>query len=53
MTIKQAAKYLGVTAVTLRTWEKTGKIKVMRNPMNKYRLYKKSDLDEILASCTK
>lgn len=48
MTIKQAAKYLGVSSNTLRSWEKVGKIKSLRNPMNNYRLYKKEDLDKIL-----
>ena len=48
MTIKQASKYLGVSPNTLREWEKQGKVKPFRNPMNKYRLYKKIDLDKIL-----
>lgn len=48
MTIKQAAKYLGVSGNTLRSWEKLEKIKPIRNPMNNYRLYKKEDLDKIL-----
>ena len=48
MTIKQAAKYLGVSGSTLRSWEKLEKIKPIRNPMNNYRLYKKEDLDKIL-----
>lgn len=46
--IKDAAKFLGVTENTLRNWETQQKIKVYRNPLNKYRLYKKEDLEEVL-----
>jgi len=48
LTIKQAADLLGVTMNTLRNWEEAGKIKCVRNPMNRYRLYKKKDLEELL-----
>ena len=48
MKIKEAADFLGITCSTLRSWEKAGKIKVIRNPYNKYRLYKKSELEKIL-----
>lgn len=47
-TIKQAAKFVGVTANTLRNWERDKKITVYRNPQNKYRLYKKEDLEQLL-----
>jgi MerR family copper efflux transcriptional regulator len=50
--IKDAAKFLGVSTNTLRNWEKDKKIKVARHPWNKYRLYKKEDLEEILNSIT-
>ena len=46
--ISQAAEYLGVCRNTLRNWEAAGKIPVYRHPMNNYRLYKASDLDELL-----
>jgi len=48
LTIKEAAEFLGVNLQTLRNWEKEKKIKVYINPINKYRLYKKEDLEEIL-----
>jgi len=48
--ITEAAKFLGVTANTLRNWEKEKKIMVYRNPQNLYRLYKKEDLEELLAN---
>jgi len=48
LTISEASKFLGVTTTTLRNWDKLGKIPTYRNPINKYRLYKKSDLEKIL-----
>lgn len=46
--IQDAAKFLGVTANTLRNWEKEKKIMVYRNPQNSYRLYKQEDLEKLL-----
>jgi len=46
--IREAARFLGVSANTLRNWEKDKKIVVYRNPQNSYRLYKKEDLQELL-----
>lgn len=46
--IKEAAKFLQVTGQTLRNWDKQGKLKPHRHPMNNYRLYKKSDLLKLL-----
>ncbi len=48
MQVTEAAKYLGVTANTLRNWEKAGQIKVYRFIINKYRFYKKEDLDQFM-----
>ncbi|MCA9031772.1 MAG: helix-turn-helix domain-containing protein [Planctomycetaceae bacterium] len=48
MTIKDAAEYLGVTPNTLRNWGRDGKIEERRNPLNGYRLYKKTELDRLL-----
>ena len=48
MTIKEAAAFLKVTGQTLRNWDKLGKLKPHRHPMNNYRLYKKSELVKIL-----
>lgn len=46
--IAAAARFLGVTTNTLRNWEEAKKITPFRNPMNKYRLYKKEDLEKLL-----
>lgn len=48
MTITEAAEFLGVSASTLRNWDRLGKLKAVRNPMNGYRLYRKSDLETVL-----
>ena len=51
--IKEAAEYLGVTSATLRNWEKRGKLSTFRHPINRYRLYKKEDLDALLQQIQK
>ena len=48
--IKAAAALLGVAPNTLRNWDRTGKIQVYRHPVNNYRLYKRADLQRLLAS---
>ncbi len=50
LTVKETADYLGVSSSTVRNWDKSGKLKPQRNPYNKYRLYRKSDIDEILSN---
>ena len=47
-TIKEAAEILGVSPLTLRNWDKSGKFKASRHPMNNYRVYKLSNLEEII-----
>lgn len=46
--IKEAAEFLGVTRATLRNWERHGKLNSHRHPINRYRLYKKEDLESLL-----
>ena len=48
MKIADAAEYLGVSPNTLRNWEAAGKILAHRHPVNRYRLFKKEELDELL-----
>ncbi len=47
-TIKQAAKLLHVTPLTLRNWDKNGKLKAYRHPLNNYRVYKTEQLEMFL-----
>lgn len=53
LTIKEAAEYLSVSPNTLRNWGAAGKIPEHRNPMNGYRLFKKTDLEKLLLSIEK
>lgn len=47
-TIKQAARIIGVTPLTLRNWDKSGKLKPYRHPINNYRVYKPQELELFL-----
>jgi len=44
----EAAEYLGVHHNTIRKWAARGDIPMHRNPVNGYRLFKRSDLDKLL-----
>ena len=46
--IAEAVEYLGVCRNTLCNREQAGKIPVLRYPINNYRLYDQTDLDELL-----
>lgn len=46
--VKEAAEILGVSIMTLHRWDAKGKLKSFRHPINRYRLYKKSDLKKLL-----
>ncbi len=43
--ISDAAEYVGVSAQTLRRWEKEGRIEAVRHPGNSYRYYRRADLE--------
>lgn len=47
-TIKQASRILHVTPLTLRNWDKKGKLKAYRHPLNNYRVYKAEQLEMFL-----
>ena len=53
MTIKQAAEFLGVAPNTLRNWGVSGKLRVHRNPLNGYRLFRIDDLEQLLTEVEK
>lgn len=48
ITIKQASSILGVSPLTLRNWDKNGKLKALRHPMNNYRVYKIEDIEAVM-----
>lgn len=48
ITVKEAALILGVTPLTLRNWDKNGKLQAGRHPLNNYRVYRREDIDRLL-----
>lgn len=53
LTIKDAAKILGVTPLTLRNWDKKGVLTAHRNPINNYRMYRHADVFDLVAAIEK
>jgi PAS domain S-box-containing protein len=50
LTVGEAADFLGVSAWTLRNWDKVGKLKAKRHPKNGYRTYCYQELQTLLKS---
>jgi excisionase family DNA binding protein len=48
LSIKEVSKLLGITPLTLRNWDKSGKLKAYRNPINNYRVYKAEEIELFL-----
>lgn len=48
ITIKQAAKILGVSPLTLRNWDNSGKFPAGRHPISNYRVYKVEDIEDLI-----
>lgn len=46
--VAEAARILGVSQGTVRTWAEAGKIPMQRNPANGYRLFRRDDLLDFL-----
>ena len=47
-TVSEVAYLLAVTPPTLRNWDKSGKLKAKRNPINNYRVYRRSDIEHFI-----
>ena len=47
LTVKEAAEFLGVSPNTLRSWGAAKKIVEYRHAVNNYRLYRRTDLEEL------
>lgn len=45
LTVKEVAELIGVTPLTLRNWDRDGKLKALRNPINNYRVYRPEDIE--------
>jgi excisionase family DNA binding protein len=48
LTVGEAAELLGVSASTIRNWDRSGKLKAIRHPVNNYRLYDRYELETLL-----
>lgn len=49
LTLSEAAELLGKSKETLRRWDNEGKLSAVREPMSNYRIYRKSELQELFA----
>jgi len=48
LTVKEVARLLGVTPLTVRNWDTRGKLTAHRHPINNYRLYKVENVEELM-----
>lgn len=48
LTVNQVAKIFGVTPLTVRNWDKSGRLAAYRHPVNNYRMYKIADVEILL-----
>jgi len=53
LTVNDAATLLGVSKATLRNWDRAGKLKARRHPLNRYRLYSRGELESLMKSVKK
>jgi excisionase family DNA binding protein len=51
--VGEAADQLGVSRSTLRNWDKAGKLRPFRHPVNGYRLYLREELEMLLGQVVK
>lgn len=49
LTISETAKLLNKSTKTLRRWDEDGKLVAVREPISNYRVYKKSDVEELFS----
>ena len=48
ISIKDASEMLGVSKLTLRNWDRDGKLSALRHPLNNYRVYQLEDIEKII-----
>jgi site-specific DNA-methyltransferase (adenine-specific) len=46
--VNEVANLLGVSPLTLRNWDKSGKLRAFRHPINNYRIYKPENIEFFL-----
>ncbi len=49
LSLSETAKLLGKSKETLRRWDREGKLPAVREPMSNYRMYPKSQIEDIFA----
>ena len=47
ITLKEASEILGVSKDTRRRWDKAGKLKTKRHPMNNFRIYDPAEVEAL------
>ncbi len=48
ISIKEASEMLNVSKLTLRNWDRDGKLTALRHPINNYRVYQLEDIEKII-----
>lgn len=48
LTVNEIARLFSVTPLTVRNWDKKGKLVAYRNPVNNYRMYKIEDVEVLM-----
>jgi excisionase family DNA binding protein len=48
LTVNEVARILGVTPLTVRNWDKKGRLTAYRNPVNNYRLYNVEEVEALM-----
>ena len=48
LTIRQAAKIIGVSELTLRNWDHAKKFTAVRHPINNYRMYTLEQIETLM-----
>lgn len=53
LTLSETAELLGKNKETLRRWDREGKLSAVREPMSNYRVYKKTDVQNLFSEFLK
>jgi excisionase family DNA binding protein len=48
LTVSEVADILGISPLTVRNWDRAGKLKAYRHPINNYRLYREDQIQILL-----
>ena len=50
LTLSETSEYIGKSKETLRRWDNEGKLLAVREPMSNYRVYRKTDVDNLFGN---